>query len=387
MFAPVAPPTNLDVWDIGHALLGFAFGTIQIKRWFAYPVKVAWEIYQIFTHYSHLSLQQTFINTIFDFAVFAAVYEGMLFIARRLDRTRWGRSLSADSKGVASFIAMAFGGAFIMAWDLERSQAPKLMQLTTVVVPIALCPGIAAFLTRWLKTEEKLWDTGTGLKRWGYSAGAILTPMLIAVVAQKLAQPAQAMVPGWLEMTFIKGDSGGLAGLLGAVGLIVQLLLLTGIVTPVMLVQEYGWRGYLQRRIFKKRPVAAAVATGLIWGLWLALITQRAYRLGWAGMPEILALVTAGTVSLSVILGWLEEKTGGIWAGGFLHAAAAAAGGTLIIAPIYFSSKAVWVSALGAWFLIPIALMAVLVLILCRRLRGEQGGPLPRTVEPGKRQG
>jgi uncharacterized protein len=363
LFAPVLPPANLDLWDIGHALLGFAMGTIQLKRWFVYPLKIAWEIYQVLTHYSHLTLAQTWVNTIFDFAVFASVYEGVLFIARRLDRTRWGLSLTRDSKGVASFLAMTFGGAFVMAWDLERSTAPALLQLTTVVVPIALCPGIAAFLTRWLKTGEGLWDKRNGppLKnQWPYLIVAVAVPLLIAVAAETSGRLAPALLPGWLQVSNI---SGGLAGISAAASLFVRLAGLTAVLVPVMLVQEYGWRGYLQRRIFKGRPEPAAIAAGLIWGIWLSLVTFRAYRLGGLELLKLLLPVSLGTTSLSVILGWLESKTGGIRVPAVFHAAVSAAGGSLIFAPVYFSAGVISVSSVGMWFLIPLLLLAVPILV------------------------
>jgi len=40
------------------------------------------------------------------------------------------------------------------------------------------------------------------------------------------------------------------------------------LVAPLVLGEELGWRGYLQLRLFPAQPFLAALATGLIWGVW-----------------------------------------------------------------------------------------------------------------------
>jgi membrane protease YdiL (CAAX protease family) len=39
-------------------------------------------------------------------------------------------------------------------------------------------------------------------------------------------------------------------------------------IAPLLWCEEFGWRGYLQIRLFASRPLLAAAATGAIWGVW-----------------------------------------------------------------------------------------------------------------------
>ncbi len=47
-----------------------------------------------------------------------------------------------------------------------------------------------------------------------------------------------------------------------------QLLIVAVVATPILWGEEFGWRGYLQIRLLADHPLLAAVATGLIWGVW-----------------------------------------------------------------------------------------------------------------------
>jgi membrane protease YdiL (CAAX protease family) len=79
---------------------------------------------------------------------------------------------------------------------------------------------------------------------------------------------------------------------------------------PVFLGEELGWRGYLQVRIFPGRRLLAATVTGVVWAVWhfpLWLIVLE--------LPTwVLALATGSTIVTSVFLGWLQERSGSVWA-------------------------------------------------------------------------
>ncbi len=64
--------------------------------------------------------------------------------------------------------------------------------------------------------------------------------------------------------------------------LLLQLLIFAALVTPILWGEEFGWRSYLQQRLFVGRPLLAAIVTGVIWGCWhLPLIFA-----GYEGYPN-----------------------------------------------------------------------------------------------------
>jgi membrane protease YdiL (CAAX protease family) len=105
-----------------------------------------------------------------------------------------------------------------------------------------------------------------------------------------------------------------------------QVLLTSIIATPLLWGEEFGWRGYLQIHLMARRPLLAAIITGVIWGIWHYPINLQGYN-----YPDnrILGLFIfpVFTVLLSIILGWLHLKTGSIWSASLAHAATNAIGG------------------------------------------------------------
>jgi membrane protease YdiL (CAAX protease family) len=93
--------------------------------------------------------------------------------------------------------------------------------------------------------------------------------------------------------------------------------------------EEVGWRGYLLGALAPLGPRRAALAVGLVWGLWhVPLIVQ-----GWnyPGQPVLgsLAMVLFALV-WAVILGWLRLRSGSVWPAALGHGAINAAGSGLI---------------------------------------------------------
>jgi len=136
--------------------------------------------------------------------------------------------------------------------------------------------------------------------------------------------------------------------------------------TVGMFGQEFGWRGYLQPRLFTRNPMLAAVTTGLISGFWLVLITWRAYRLSGPATQGLL-IIPLVTICLSIVLGWVQAKTNNIWVPSLLHGSIIAAGGSLVIAPVYVKALTVTISPLGMWSLIPLGCLCLWVLVSCYR--------------------
>ena len=91
------------------------------------------------------------------------------------------------------------------------------------------------------------------------------------------------------------------------------------LILPVVLGEELGWRGYLQLRLFPGRPVSAALATGLLWGIWhYPLILSGGEPTSSTAIT--LVALTVSTMTFSVFLGWVRSVTGSVWTTSAAHA-------------------------------------------------------------------
>jgi len=118
-----------------------------------------------------------------------------------------------------------------------------------------------------------------------------------------------------------------------------QLTLSAVLFIPILWGEEFGWRGYMQKRWFKGQPLKAALegqplkaalATGLVWGVWHYPVNLQGYNFPnhpYAG----LVVFPIATVFLSIILGWLYRRTGSIWAPSLGHASLNSIGGSLSV--------------------------------------------------------
>lgn len=367
-------PGLFDVWNIGHALVGVSMGAFQFKRWFAYPLKIVWEIYQVFVHYGPqgLGLRDVWINSVLDTVTFALAYELALPIARLIAQTAWWKRIAPGNKYILAFLLLNSGGTFVMAWDLQPSTLPANWQLMTVVFPLFLCPAISALLIRSLISKEGFASAGLALQlkqNWPYYlASGILLPAIAAVLYLVIPVSSTAL-PVWVQTPFSAGVSGiATPPVLVWLVLTVQMIVLALIMAVVMFGQEFGWRSYFQPLLFPERPLLSSLVTGFYWGLWLISVTWRAYRLSGPAAMGLLAIPPI-TICLSIVLGWLREKTGTVWVPSLFHGAVAAIGGSLIFAPVYVKAETLSVSPLGIWVLIPLLFSGGLILFARFRQR------------------
>lgn len=237
-------------------------------------------------------------------------------------------------RGIIWFLAIAFGLAWI-SWEIViRSGVPVLgAQFQLLALPGAFAPAIAAFAVRKWITREGFADAGLALhlRSWRFYLLAWLMPLavvaliIVQAIAFGIAEPDFTLERA--AATEIVGSKA--AGLEGFAWLVVpQALLLAIVATPVLWGEEFGWRGWLQRRILVGRPVAAAVVTGLIWAVWHFPLTLRGYN--FPEQPLLGSLVfVAMTILTSYLFGWFRERSGSIWAASLAHSATNAVGGGL----------------------------------------------------------
>jgi membrane protease YdiL (CAAX protease family) len=90
---------------------------------------------------------------------------------------------------------------------------------------------------------------------------------------------------------------------------LLPLLVLTLVTDPGPVGEEFGWRGFaLPRLLRRRRPLAAALMLGLVWGLWhlptFFIPTLSQSRLSFP-------IFLLNSVALSVIMTWLYRRTDG----------------------------------------------------------------------------
>ncbi|MEV0649218.1 CPBP family intramembrane glutamic endopeptidase [Phytomonospora sp. NPDC050363] len=202
--------------------------------------------------------------------------------------------------------AYLFGARLLLGWSLVN----PLVQL-----PMGFTPAIAAFAVRRWITREGFADAGLALrlrKAWWHYLVAWLAPLGLAVASCVVAWASGLWEP----------DLSGLDELAPGIpwwGVIVALQLLILVLTPVYFGEEFGWTGYLRLRIYPGRPVAATVATGLIWAVWhfpLAFLGYAEY----SNVALGLAVWTISFLMQEIMLSWLRIRSGTIWTAGLAHA-------------------------------------------------------------------
>jgi uncharacterized protein len=280
--------------------------------------------------------------------------------------------------GIVAYLILAFGIAW-GSWELLLP-AGRLNQafFSLYALPGAFAPALATFIVRKWITREGFSDAGLALnlRKWRYYLVAWFLPFLgvsfIVFCAPLLGvgQPdfslshlgARAQLPH------------ALAGI-NIVAVTVSSLVVTALfATPVLFGEEFGWRGYLQLRLFPGRPTLAAISTGVIWGAWHWPVLVRGYEI--PGDPVIVtAMYCVGAVLLAIIFGWLREKSGSVWCTSLAHSATNTIGGSLTALWFPDTSRWLFVSYIGFLGWIPLA--AVCALILIGRARAAHaGGPL-----------
>jgi uncharacterized protein len=240
------------------------------------------------------------------------------------------------TKGILVYLAIAFGGAWgiwAILWIAGVSSTNPAFQWLSL--PAAFAPALGGFVVRRWVTHEGFADVGNQLnwkRHWHYYLFAWLLPLVITAVIVMLAMGLGISQPDFSLQRFLHtyAPSASIPPLpdpifwMAIPATVIQAL-------PVALLtwgEEFGWRGYLQMRLFANNPLRAAIATGLIWGIWHApiiLLGFQRYDNPWLG----LLIFPIFTIWLSIIFGWLRLKTGSLWSACLAHGATNAIGGSL----------------------------------------------------------
>lgn len=283
-------------------------------------------------------------------------------------------SMTASRKalGIASFLALAFG----IAWGSWELLLPKNGggTLGLAAVPGAFAPAIATFVVRKWITREGFRDAGLGLhlEHWIYYPIAWLLPVPVLVF---IVWSAGALGFGHPDFSMLKGLAQAGATVPPAFAPKAWYILPLGtfvtalIATPVLFGEEFGWRGYLQLRLFGTRPTLAAITTGIIWGLWHLPILLRGYEYHGDRSLSAITVFCVAAVLFAIIFGWLRRRSGSIWVTSLAHSATNAVGGSLTVLWFPNASNALFVLYGGILSFVPLGLLCAWIIVRDARAR------------------
>lgn len=274
--------------------------------------------------------------------------------------------MNTRRKGTIAYLLIAFGLAWAIWEAVYRFAGTKHPVVALAFAsPSAFAPAIACFVVRKWITREGFADAGLRLhlRKWPYYIFGWLLPLAVMAFVVILA-PVLGVVNA--DFSLERGFK-YLASLGGAIpvwfprslAFFVSYWLVKAIVgAPILFGEEFGWRGYLQKRLFPSNPVLSAVATGIIWGLWHLPITLRGY--GFPDNPRFGALVMYPLFCIfaSIIFGWLVLKTGSIWSSSLAHASTNAVGGGISIILFGGGANFLYVSIGGFLAMIPLGALS-----------------------------
>src|ERR1035437_5959297 len=161
-----------------------------------------------------------------------------------------------NRKGVVAYLLIAFGMAWAI-WEilirLGFSLDNPLFKIASF--PAAFAPAIAAFIVRKWITREGFADAGLrlNLRKWTYYIVAWLLPLLVVGCIVILAS-FLGLEP---DFSLARGLPAGVPAYVRSHSwLLISAMPINAIfATPILFGEEFGWRGYLQPRVFPERPL------------------------------------------------------------------------------------------------------------------------------------
>ncbi|MBA3534131.1 MAG: CPBP family intramembrane metalloprotease [Ardenticatenales bacterium] len=241
------------------------------------------------------------------------------------------------TRGIAVFLLLTFGIAWatwIPLFAIGITPRDPRYQLWGAIPGFA--PALAAIIVRRFVTREGFGDAGWWPRlrdHWRYYLAAWLWPLFVGPLTIALAWGTGLSQPDVsLQRAFAQPELG--ASLppaelvaLSPFALFLPFMFLCLLSVPILWGEEFGWRSYLQIRLFAEEPLKAAIATGLLWGVWHVPFLLAGGN--FPNQPLLGLLIFPITTTLwSILFGWLRLKTGSSWPSAVAHAAANTFGGT-----------------------------------------------------------
>ena len=153
--------------------------------------------------------------------------------------------------------------------------------------------------------------------------------------------------------------------------------------------EEAGWRGFLTPALQKRLGrIGGLLLSGVLWAVWhwpLILCAAYEYGAGYWGAPYTgMLLMCLFTTALGILLSWLYDRAGSIWAPALAHGAvnATAGIGVMFLDPRFTSFI---LGPTPAGLVAGIPLFALAAWLLMRKDRPEQRPEAPEMTVPAYR--
>lgn len=247
---------------------------------------------------------------------------------------------------IRNFIFLSFSltwTIWFLIWLLGIKLGEPISQVGTVLA--MWMPALAYFILRKIEADHYPLKAGFRLafkKNWKYYLLAIWLPAFLTMLGAGLYFLIFRSQFG-LEFASVED-------MLKAVGAETQdvplgLIAIFQIIAAVTygsiinsffaLGEEIGWRGYLYPAFREKfSSLHSHLLTGLIWSLWHLPLNLQGYNFGstYWGKPLLgLVAMFIFCFSIGVLLSFMMEKTGSLWAPALLHGAVNASAGLGIL--------------------------------------------------------
>lgn len=296
--------------------------------------------------------------------------------------------MSGRGAGVLAYVVASFGISWVLWYGLVgQGWEPGSPDIRWAVLQGAFAPALAAIAVR-LWVDKGFGDAGLGLnlrRGWKHYLFAWFWPLPSVAVVLLLAQVLGLAEVDWTFRSGLAGlpmpEGAQTPGQTGTLGLLMVTLASAAFAMPILFGEEFGWRGYLQLRIFAGKPLAAAVATGFIWSMWHLPLNLRGYNFPDSPLLGVLVF-TVSCVFLSIIFGWLMAASGSIWCASLAHASTNAVGASLVLLATDGKPDLV-VAYLGILGWIPLGLLAAWIVLTGRLRPATPAALLDETPRPG----
>jgi membrane protease YdiL (CAAX protease family) len=233
-----------------------------------------------------------------------------------------------------------FGDAALRLVVKDRLGAGWMYLAAYITIPLLIFAGIGIALL----TTYQHWDLTAHVQTQAEA------------IASALATRGRSLPPGLSAQQ--------LAGIVIIAGVVMAFTLAIPFNAIFTFGEEFGWRSYLLPRLSPLGGAAAAITTGVIWGLWHApLILLDSYNYPGHSVSGV-GMMVVFTTALGVIFAWLRFRSGSVWPSTLAHAAlnAQAGFGLLLLTP----GDSLVGSPIGILGLIPMIALASWLLVTKR---------------------
>lgn len=247
---------------------------------------------------------------------------------------------------IRNFIFLSFGLSWtiwLFIWLLGMKLGEPISQVGTVLA--MWMPALAYFILRKIEPGHYPLKAGfkiTFRKNWKYYLLAIWLPAFLTMLGSGLyflifrSQFSLEFASVEDMLQAVGAETQGIPLDLVAILQVIVAVTYGPIINSFFaLGEEIGWRGYLYpafRETFSS--LHSHLLTGLIWSLWHLPLNLQGYNFGstYLGAPWLgLVAMFVFCFSIGVLLSFMMEKTGSLWAPALLHGAVNASEGPRIL--------------------------------------------------------